>query len=147
MLRLSISFVLGVLVGAGGLWLYQNAPVTYSGPATVIDGDNIRVGGRNIRLVAINAPELPKGCRVYRSRPECRDRSSDALHERVGGKEVSCSKVGRDRFGRVLGICHHNGVELNMWLIKNCLAGSPRNKKHHQERYERTIRARSCSTN
>ena len=146
MLKLMISFIFGVAIGAGGLWLYQNAPVTYSGRASVIDGDNIRIDGRNIRLVAINAPELPKGCRVYRSRQECRDRSSDALHERVGGKQISCSKVGRDRFGRVLGICYHDGVELNMWLIENCLAGSPRNKKHRQERYERAIAARRCPT-
>ncbi len=144
MLKLLASFILGVVVGAGGLWLYQNAPVTYSGTARVVDGDNIRVAGRNIRLVAINAPELPKGCRVYRSRPECRDHSSDALHERVGGKQVSCLQVGRDRFGRVLGVCHHDGVELNMWLIENCLAGSPRKKKHRQERYERAIAVRQC---
>jgi endonuclease YncB( thermonuclease family) len=144
MLRLLTSFVVGIIVGAGVLWLYQNAPVTYSGTAKVIDGDNIRIDGRNIRLVAINAPELPKGCRVYRSRPECHDRSSDTLHERVGGKQVSCLRVGRDRFGRVLGVCHHDGVELNMWLIENCLAGSPRRKKHRQDRYERAIAARNC---
>ena len=35
MLKLLTSFVLGVVVGAGGCWLYQNAPVTYSRTAMV----------------------------------------------------------------------------------------------------------------
>ncbi len=149
MLGLVMGFVVGAVAGSGGMWLWLTRPKVYVGAANVIDGDTLRIERRRIRLVGINAPELPsepKKCRRYLSRPECIEPAATALYERIEGKQVTCTEVGRDRFGRTLGICYHDGEELNVWLLKRCLAHSPPNPKHRDPRYEAVIAARTCPT-
>ena len=42
-----------------------------TGPARVIDGDTIEVGGRRIHLFGIDAPELRRTCARYWSTMTC----------------------------------------------------------------------------
>lgn len=145
-----VTLAIGASFGAGGMWVWANQPATYVGIGTVTDGDTIRLGERNIRVVGIDAPELPaepKKCRRYLERPECTNASSAALHELIDGKLVSCTEAGRDQLGRTLAICWLGNIELNVWLIELCLAGSPRRARHRDARYEKLIAARNCTEN
>jgi endonuclease YncB( thermonuclease family) len=141
------AFALGAAVGGAAVWWWATAPATYTGLASVTDGDTIRINDRRIRFVGIDTPELPtepRKCQRYLQRPECTEPAAAALHNLIDGKSVACTEVGRDRFGRTLGICFLGNVELNVWLIEKCLAHSPRNPQHRDPRYEAIFAARSC---
>jgi endonuclease YncB( thermonuclease family) len=142
-----LTLTLGAIIGAGGMWLWMVQPKTYSGPAAIIDGDTIKIRDRRIRLVGINAPELPDKptkCRQYLSQPDCTEPAAAALHERINGKIVTCTEVGRDRYGRTVGICWHGFTELTVWLLEECFAHSPRSPIHRDKRYETIIAQRTC---
>lgn len=145
---------LGALLGAAAMWSHQFGPLYVSGPAKVIDGDNIKVDGHNVRLLGIDAPELPeragKECRKLLSRPECFDRSGIALHWKIGGEPVHCWIVGSSLmsangdWGRPLGVCFHGGTELNAWMLRECHADEPENPAHRVWRYRDVMAERDC---
>jgi len=153
-LKFITTAALGAIAGAGLLWWQQFGPLYVSGTATVIDGDNIKVAGRNIRLVGIDAPEMPtrsgQQCNKLLSRPECIERSAFALHWRVGGEQVHCWITGNDAlsaagiWGRPLGVCFHGDVELNAWMLRTCHADIPDNPAHRVWRYAPVIAQRAC---
>jgi endonuclease YncB( thermonuclease family) len=155
-LKLLTTLALGGVLGAAFLWWGQFEPVYVSGAATVIDGDNIKIGEQNIRLAGIQAPEMPvrkgKKCNKLLSRPECIERSSYALHWRVGGEHVRCWIVGqsivsaRDKWNRPLGVCFHGETELNAWMLRACHADLPEDPAHHVWRYYPITAARNCGT-
>ncbi len=150
----AIVFCLGMMAGAALIWRLQFGPIYVSGPARVIDGDSIAVAGRNIRLVGIDAPEMPtregKKCRKLLSRPECIQGSAVALYWRVGGEHVRCWITGSDaltavgELGRPLGVCFHGETELNAWLLRSCHADLPDDMAHHVFRYRGIVAERRC---
>src|SRR4051812_35382673 len=71
------------------------------GPATVIDGDTIRVNDVKIRLDGIDAPEGNQACKIGDQEYRCGDRSRMALDQLLKGKHVQCSGSGSDQYGRV----------------------------------------------
>ncbi len=153
-LRFATVLSLGALIGAVLLWRHQFGPVYLSGPATVIDGDSIRVAGRTIRLIGIDAPELPvrddRKCRRLLSRPECFERAAIALHWLIGGEKVRCWIVGsgamtaHGKWGRPLGVCFHGQTELNAWMLHNCHADLPEKRGYHVWRYQAVAAERVC---
>jgi len=153
-LKLLTALALGGVLGAALIWRLQYGPVYVSGPATVIDGDNIEVAGHNIRLAGIDAPELPvrdgKECRKLLSRNECIERSAIALHWRVGGEQVRCWITGssalsaQGELNRPLGVCFHDRTELNAWMLRACHAMLPADRAHHVWRYYPVAAERTC---
>jgi endonuclease YncB( thermonuclease family) len=82
--------------------------------AVVVDGDTLRCRdlGR-VRLIGIDAPELPGHCNPgRRCTPGDGFASKAALERTIGGRAVSCEGEGRDRYGRVLARCAAGGVDL-----------------------------------
>jgi len=154
-LKNAALFALGLLVGAALIWRMEYGPLHVSGTATVIDGDNIEVAGHNIRLVGIDAPELPirdgKECRKLLSRPECIELSAIALHWRVGGESVRCWITGsgalsaRGDWDRPLGVCFESETELNAWMLRECHANLPEDRAHHVWRYYPIVTERDCA--
>lgn len=55
--RLTILFVLFLAI-----WIWA-AKDDLTGPARIVDGDSIEVGGTKIRLYGIDAPELDQSCK------------------------------------------------------------------------------------
>lgn len=134
----------GVILGVSGHIVWQMQPRVISGPARITDGDTIRIGRHRIRLVGINTPELPGNCRRFNVARGCVEKAASALHHEINGKIVSCVQVGRDRFARILAVCHVGDMEINAWLLQNCLAHLPRNKRHHVDRYVALAANRDC---
>ncbi len=80
---------------------------------TPIDGDNVRCGRENIRVLGIDAPEMPGHCRRGRvCAPGDPYRSRERLREAITGP-ASIERVGRDRYGRTLAVVTVNGVNLS----------------------------------
>ena len=84
----------------------------------IADGDTITVLTPDykqvkIRLYGIDAPEKkqPYG-----------NASKRALSDLVAGKEVEVEDCGIDRYRRVVGIIHHDGVNINEAMVEVGLA-------------------------
>jgi endonuclease YncB( thermonuclease family) len=101
--------ILGLLLAtalAGVTIARERVPATVEGPARIIDGDTLDVGGTRIRLAGMDAPEREQVCRdenatAYR----CGDRAADALVRLVAGARVTCRNEGTDRYRRMLATC------------------------------------------
>jgi len=152
--QFAIIFLLGMMAGAAVIWTQAYGPLYLSGMAEVVDGDSVRVAGVNIRLAGIETPELPsrneKDCRKLLSRPGCLNRSAMALHWLVDGKPVRCWITGRNalsaygEWGRPLGVCFFDEIELNAWLLSHCYAEAPGNVAHRVLRFRSLIANRDC---
>lgn len=90
------------------------------GPATVVDGDTIRVGTTVVRLEGIDAPEASQQCRDAEGRLfACGQRAARFLNDLIEGEVVSCELTGRDRYGRALGICFVAGRDINSEMVRS----------------------------
>jgi endonuclease YncB( thermonuclease family) len=74
--------------------------------ASAIDGDSLRIGGENIRLIGIDAPELRQTCRDELGRDWACGREAHALLRRIVSRgKVTCALSAKDRYGRTLARC------------------------------------------
>lgn len=92
--------------------------VPLSTPCRVTDGDTIRCGSERIRLLAIDAPELPGHCRRGRtcvSGDPVASKSSLAAAMQTG--PISITRVSRDRYGRTLALVSSGQVDLSCWQL------------------------------
>lgn len=98
------------------------AVANITGPAKVVDGDTIKVRGTKIRLHGIDAPESAQTCLANGKSYRCGTAATLALTRRIGGKSVSCEERDRDRYGRIVAVCHVSSEDLNGWLVSEGLA-------------------------
>jgi endonuclease YncB( thermonuclease family) len=93
-----------------------------SGIADVVDGDTLAIRGEQtrIRLYGVDAPEGKQTCNDEKGkRYLCGSRAADALATLIGRNgRVSCQEEDRDRYGRVVAVCHANGRDINGELIR-----------------------------
>lgn len=96
---------------------------TISGAARVVDGDTIEIDGQRIRLEGIDAPETAQTCGAKTGGTwACGRGAAKALQALVSGSDVSCDSRGRDKYGRVLGICFTDGRDVNATMVKSGMA-------------------------
>ena len=105
--------------------LFLAAALAFSCTAPVaVDGDTLRCGGGAshpsflVRLLGIDAPELPGHCRAGRV---CTLgdgwASKAALARLIRDRQVSCSPEARDHYGRVLARCSSGGADLSCAMV------------------------------
>lgn len=86
---------------------------TIEGMATVIDGDELRVGDSLIRLFGIAAPDISANlgpdARLY-------------LDGLAGGQHIVCTEVDRDRDSKSIAICTVDGTDLATEMLAQGLA-------------------------
>ena len=73
-----------------------------SGKVKVIDGDTIKIKGKNIRLFGIDAPEKNQVCFKKTQSYDCGSISTKVLKKYAEGKLVTCSYNDKDRYGRII---------------------------------------------
>lgn len=86
---------------------------------TVTDGDSIRCGGVRVRLLGIDAPEMPGSCRPGR---QCVQGNPYAARDHLVSltrTTVQCTPEGQDRYGRTLARCTANGIDLSCAMIRS----------------------------
>jgi len=77
---------------------------------TVTDGDTIVCSDERIRLLAIDAPEMPGHCRQGRKCVEGDPSASKRALERIiQGKTLTIERTGKDRYGRTTGVVYAGG--------------------------------------
>ncbi|MFL9826936.1 thermonuclease family protein [Rhodoplanes sp. SY1] len=103
-----------------------------AGPARVVDGDTIVVGREHVRLEGIDAPEKDQSCRRAGKSWPCGTLATSALRSLIRDRPVSCTVVGRDRYGRALGVCTAGGAEVNAGMVR---AGFALAFRRYSDRY------------
>ncbi len=99
----------------------ETAP--FSGRASVVDGDTIRLDGQRVRLLGIDAPELEQSCDDANGNAwPCGRQARDKMVALAAGNEVSCRPQGRDRYGRPLAVCMAGNVDLGQAMAEAGLA-------------------------
>jgi len=88
-----------------------------SGAGRAIDGDSLRVGGYEVRLFGIDAPEAKQTCSRDGQPWACGLASADQLATLVDGRQVNCIAVGLDRYQRVVARCSVGSRELNRYMV------------------------------
>jgi len=98
----------------------SDAARTASTDVRVVDGDSLRIGDRNIRLVGIDAPERTQTCRDNRNREwACGVAATARLTELIARGPVTCTPKGHDRYGRTLAVCSSGTVtDLGQALVR-----------------------------
>ena len=134
---------LGVGAWAAGHWPWSNAPTVITGQARVIDGDTIAIGEVRVRLEGIDAPETDQKCKDSAGQDYlCGIAASKALRDLIGRDPVTCERVGKDGYGRMLGVCKNSGsVDLNAELVRRGLAVAFRRYSMRYAQVEDTARA------
>ena len=86
---------------------------------TVTDGDTIRCNGERIRLLGIDAPELPGHCRTGRN---CAPGDGYASKRSLGDAMIGTihiSRIGEDHYGRTLAILSSDRGDLSCWQLEH----------------------------
>ena len=96
------------------------APVFGNGRAK--DGDSLSVGGKEVRLFGIDAPEFDQMCTKDGMGWGCGASAADQLALLVNGKNVVCLTVGTDKHGRLLGRCMVGATDVNRAMVASGLA-------------------------
>lgn len=93
---------------------------TLTGKPYVTDGDTIKISGKLIRLEGIDAPETKQRCRDAAAKNYgCGLAATAALKNKIGRNSITCKGTTRDRYGRLLGTCYLDELDLNGWLVQN----------------------------
>ena len=90
------------------------AAADISGHARVVDGDGLEIGGQRIRLHGVDAFETRQMCGPH----ACGQASADALRNLVGGRPVDCAEMDRDRYDRIVAVCHVGGEDLGAAQVR-----------------------------
>jgi endonuclease YncB( thermonuclease family) len=105
------AFMLISLVGAPA------TATPLAGTGRAMDGDSLMVGATEVRLYGIDAPELTQTCQRDGLPWECGSDAAYQLSKLVSGKQVTCTAMGGDTFGRTLARCRVGDTDLNRTMV------------------------------
>lgn len=103
--------------GLAYLLTQTRTPAVFSGRARVIDGDSLAVGGVEVRLYGIDAPELFQRCSREGREVQCGREALRHLVALIAGQPVTCERRDIDRFGRTVAVCSVDGVDLGRAMV------------------------------
>jgi len=101
----------------------QNAPGVPISGCRVTDGDTVRCGDERIRLLGIDAPELPGHCRRGRTcAPGDPHASTASLRAALERGPLTILRTGTDRYGRTLATMRAESEDLSCWQLRSGMA-------------------------
>lgn len=89
------------------------------GVASVVDGDTLEIHGTRIRLNGIDAPESGQICLASGQKYRCGQSAALFLNEAIGGQQVSCDPLSRDKYGRTVARCMAKNYDLGLVMVEN----------------------------
>lgn len=112
------AFTLFAIVAVAAAWLQHQNREVVTNVVTAVDGDSLRSGDLDIRLVGIDAPEFNQTCRKNQDPYQCGRRSHAFLKELLASSgEATCFGEGHDKFGRLLAECFVEETNLNAAMV------------------------------
>lgn len=116
-MRAGASAIAVILLALG--WAGPSPGDALSGRARLVDADTIEIAGIPVRLHGIDAPESYQSCEDADGRPfQCGVHATETLRRLIGDGAVACQGSDRDRYGRLIGTCSADGVELNREMVR-----------------------------
>lgn len=115
-----VSLVGAVVVSAGVCADATAEPLPrVAGKAQVIDGDEIVIAGRHIRLFGIDAPDVDQTCTGRKGDVAyCGRLAAQALAKLTGGGQpLACNVVARAAGGRLLADCAIGPFDVNEQMV------------------------------
>ncbi len=112
-----------------------------NGPARVVDGVTLEVGGKRIRLFGIDAPARYEVCRINSLEWRCDTESKRALQQLTRGKFIYCRERSHDRSGLVVAVCFDGQSDLNRAMVLRGMAMAFRRSSTDYVEAERAARA------
>jgi endonuclease YncB( thermonuclease family) len=88
------------------------------GPATVIDGDSLRVAGIEVRLFGIDAPEFRQICMRAGHPLACGRAATRFLERLTDERELHCRPREHDRYGRTVALCFVGEIDLGAAMVR-----------------------------
>ena len=117
-----LDIVLWLLLAGAIAWLVWRL-AAIEGVAVAIDGDSLRLAGREIRLFGIDAPELHQNCRDENGRPwPCGRAARRELRRILRRGKLTCHGVDTDRYGREIALCRIGDEDVAELLVRRGLA-------------------------
>lgn len=117
---LALAAVAGAVVGVAPSLNKTSGATAYGEPiggCRVTDGDTLRCGSERIRLLAIDAPELPGHCRRGRAcAPGDPHASTSSLSGAMTGR-LTIERIGEDHYGRTLALVAGEEGDLSCWQL------------------------------
>ena len=112
-------FLFGSLAAAGIGFSVAAVGDLESTECRVVDGDTLRCGSERVRLLGIDAPELPGHCAADRQcAPGDPFGSSASLQQAMAGN-LRFTRVGTDRYGRTLALVAGSRGDLSCWQLSH----------------------------
>lgn len=88
-----------------------------TGHARIIDGDSLVVGGVEVRIFGVDAPEFNQRCGRDGRDVACGREAARHLATLIAGQQVSCERRDVDRFQRVVAVCRADGMDLGQAMV------------------------------
>ncbi len=85
----------------------------------VTDGDTIRCGDERVRLLGIDAPEMPGHCRAGRTCAAGDPFRSSANLAKAMAPTLSITRIAKDRYGRTLATVSGPNGDLSCWQLSH----------------------------
>lgn len=114
-----------VLLVLGARYVEQrwNVPEQLAGFGEAIDGDSLKVAGQEVRLKGVDAPEITQMCKNKVGREyACGVEAKKWLRGQLQRGAVICQIEGKDRYGRLLGVCRRGELALNAAIVREGIA-------------------------
>ncbi len=106
------------LISAAALSFSGSEVRSLPGQVHVIDGDSLRLGGDEIRLWGIDAPEFKQVCRGKKGNFACGRDAQKQLRTLVQNASLKCKGLGRDKYDRLLAVCRNGKIDINAELVR-----------------------------
>lgn len=105
-----------------GLAAIAAAAVALTGPAQAIDGDSLKLGRFNVRLVGVDAPEYGQLCNDGTKVWDCAAEAKAFLAAEILARTVSCTPHAFDAHRRLLAECDAGRGDIGARLVERGLA-------------------------
>jgi len=101
------------------IWLAHYSKIEVSGNIRIVDGDSLVVGGEELRLFGIDAPEYSQTCKAKAGGADynCGKQARHYLQNLVKSGDVLCSGFERDKYDRLLAVCKIGEKDINQDMV------------------------------
>ena len=118
---------------------------TVEGEAVVMTGDTMVVGGSNVRLYGIDAPELGQTCHSGSGRPyDCGAMARDFLQQALTGRTVHCTLYAEVLDGNQVGRCSVGPTDIGLFLVGHGWAFAARGLSNRYDGMEARAQTRGA---
>lgn len=120
MLRKIGDLLLFILLAGAAIYVIMLLPEqTVEGAVNVIDGDSLHVGGQEIRLLGIDAPEALQTCTDQAGGEwPCGREATRTLRHLTRDGDVNCTGEGYDKYDRLLAQCIAGKLDINGEMVR-----------------------------